>query len=334
MNTSPEDINSFYQKESTAGNPYASLVLARKIIENNDITTPPYVPSNDLLHYVKTALPLPEAQFLMFQFLHDTLHLHAAASAQYPPALFLAARDILDNQKDGVPKAIDYLKKCVSLKNEEATAYLIRYYLNKKETTNANEIFSKVEFTLTDELKKLKGILNVMRVRDSSDSIKYLHDHPEDNECAFYSAIHYFRKGDSTLLEEMSTKDISVIGYENVKLNACLILARGFKNGTGVDVDMNKASNWFLKAVEFGFNGYYEIAECYDTLNDKKTSFEWYNKAAENGDLSAMVMIGKWLLDENNPEGDQDLARVWFEQASDMGSKEATTLLAEKFKDE
>ncbi|EKE37068.1 Sel1 repeat-containing protein [Entamoeba nuttalli P19] len=316
----------FYKSKADNGNPYASLVLAKTMISNDDLKKDTLHVNDDCLKLIQQAIPLPEAMFILYKITKNMQYLICAADSNYQDALYLAAIELLQQggQND---KAIEFMKKCVSLGNKDASIYMIKYYIDKKEFKNAQSIFDLIEYKFDDTLKKLKGILDICRANYDSSSIQFLREHMEDIECKYYVAIQTLFTGSEELLSEFKNNTEDIIGYKNIGLNACLMIARAFKNGIGVKKDLSKSALWYESALTKGFNDYVEVSDCYQELNQPQKVFDCLNKAAENGDKNGMVRLGKLLLEKNDEEG-HEMAMIWFEQALELGSEEAKEILS------
>ncbi|EDR24742.1 hypothetical protein EDI_206900 [Entamoeba dispar SAW760] len=321
-----DKLFSFYKSKASDGNPYASLVLVKTMISSDDLKKDILYVNNDCLKLIQQALPLPEAMFILYKITKDVQYLMGAAEANYPDALYLAAIELLQKGTSN-DKAIEFMKKCMSLGNRDASIYMIKYYIDKKEFKNAKNVFDLIEYEFDDTLKKLNGILAISRANYNSKSIQFLREHMEDIECKYYVAIQTLFTGNEELLSEFKNNTEDIIGYKNIGLNACLMIARAFKNGTGVKKDLLKSAVWYENALTKGFNDYVEVSDCYQELNQQQKVFDCLNKAAENGDKNGMIRLGKLLLEKNDEEG-YEMAMVWFEQAAELGSEEAKEILS------
>lgn len=73
-------------------------------------------------------------------------------------------------------------------------------------------------------------------------------------------------------------------------------LGNYYRDGTGVEKDLKKAFDWYLKSANLGYaNAQIWIAQAYETgegtEHDAVRAKSWYQKAAENGNLNAQKII-------------------------------------------
>ena len=97
-----------------------------------------------------------------------------------------------------------------------------------------------------------------------------------------------------------------------------------YANGQGVAQDYAKAREWYEKAADKGDASAMPTSACFTpTVNgvaqDYAKAREWYEKAADKGDASAMTNLG--VLYDNGQGVAQDYvkAREWYEKAADKG---------------
>ena len=327
-----EEVKKFYQKCADEGNPYANIMVVQEYMKDHSIDD--LKKDEKMKKRVETCLPLPEANYLMYAVTSEEKYLVAAQKANYTKALLLAAKNMINNP-DTFGKALEYFNDCRKdpETQHESCAFLIRYYINRREYQKAYYIFSDMTFNYSNdnELLKLSGILDVMRERFDSGRFNYLFNNTEDIECKFFTALYkLWSKKEPEPMAALKDSDEEVIIFGNVGSSSRLILARAYKQGKGVTKDLNKAIEWYLQAKDKGFNDYIEIADVYEELKDYEKSFEWYNTAAEEGNVTALVMLGKKLMYGEHIDKDLDMARLWLEQAVDLGSSEAERLLRNK----
>ncbi|ELP91992.1 hypothetical protein EIN_386860 [Entamoeba invadens IP1] len=315
-----EQTLSFYTRRASLGDKSSNLILGLRLMGTEGT-------EREGVSYIEKAFPLPQAYLCYYKYNKDQKYLVLAAEGGVKEAMYPAALYLLQIETD-VGKALTYLNIAVRNGEPDAASCLLRRYINRKEYTNAVNVFASINFQFTDELKKLSGILDVLRGRNESNTIKYLYDHPTDIECKFYSAVHSLSKGKTELIQQFTTSKEKIVGYENVGITACTMLARALKNGiNGIQKDFEKAVQWYIEAEKLGFTDFFEIAECCKEAKKVELEFDYLNKAASVGCAQAMVLLAKIFI-EKNTEDDKEMASMWLDQAKELGSEEAIHILA------
>ena len=69
-----------------------------------------------------------------------------------------------------------------------------------------------------------------------------------------------------------------------------------YERGTGVKVSLELAFEWYMKAAEQGdVYGCFNVGECYyhgkGVEQDAELAFEWYMRAADKGDMQSQVNV-------------------------------------------
>ncbi len=122
-------------------------------------------------------------------------------------------------------------------------------------------------------------------------------------------------------------------------------LALLYANGRGVKKNLKIAFDWALKSAEHGnCNAQYYVSRHYyyaiqaDLLNAQRSKrlnklasykeecLKWLNKAAENGNIKAMLTYGKFLYYGNEVlsiHKNSSLAEYWIERSANSGNAEA-----------
>ncbi|MCM1212899.1 MAG: sel1 repeat family protein [Blautia sp.] len=95
--------------------------------------------------------------------------------------------------------------------------------------------------------------------------------------------------------------------------------------GTGVEQDYAKAMEWYEKAVEQGdTTAMTTIGSWYrdgaGVEQDSAKAMEWYEKAVEQGDTDAMSMIGLMYANGMGVGVDYVKAAEWLEKAANLGN--------------
>ena len=65
------------------------------------------------------------------------------------------------------------------------------------------------------------------------------------------------------------------------------------------------------------------------TKRDSAKAAEWFNKAAEKGDLNARKILGAMYFQGTGVAKDMEKARYWLQKAADDGDMDAKNMLSE-----
>ena len=105
-------------------------------------------------------------------------------------------------------------------------------------------------------------------------------------------------------------------------------------NGDGVEQDTKKGIELTFKAAEQGYadaqtamGDFFNFGAIEDE-NGADKAIEWYEKAADQGDTHAMIMIA-YVYDYEKNEPDQALE--WYKKAAEAGDAEAREILGSKY---
>ena len=84
-------------------------------------------------------------------------------------------------------------------------------------------------------------------------------------------------------------------------------IGRCYETGDGVDKDEAEAVKWYRRAAEQGnVQAMIELGKCYTfgigVRKNRATAFQWLRKAAEHGHEKAMILLGKRYLFEGDTE--------------------------------
>ena len=101
-----------------------------------------------------------------------------------------------------------------------------------------------------------------------------------------------------------------------------------YENGHGVAQDYAKAREWFEKAADKGdATAMANLGLLYDNgqgvTQDYAKAREWFEKAAAKGDARAMASLGLLLRNGHGVAQDYAKAREWYEKAAAKGDAEA-----------
>ena len=111
--------------------------------------------------------------------------------------------------------------------------------------------------------------------------------------------------------------------------NAVITLAWMYANGTGVDMDEDRARELYLQAARSGSSkAQYVVATMYrfaqyGVAKDMVQAVHWYIKAADQGMPTAQLALGKLLMEGKGVMQDDAAALQWLSLAHVNGSKRA-----------
>ncbi|MCQ2070274.1 MAG: sel1 repeat family protein [archaeon] len=100
-------------------------------------------------------------------------------------------------------------------------------------------------------------------------------------------------------------------------------LGRAYRDGKGVDVDLDKAAYWMGKAADQGLSWamseYFDILWKMDTLDASKAAVEYARPLAESGRRELQGRLGRAYRDGKGVDVDLDKAAYWMRKAADNG---------------
>lgn len=105
-------------------------------------------------------------------------------------------------------------------------------------------------------------------------------------------------------------------------------LGNCYKNGNGVDKDVEKAVEWYRKSAECGWlSGVYHYATCLrkgeGVEKDEKEALRWYMKAGASGHGRSLNMLGSCAEKGHGMNEDPELAFEWYRLAAESGDAES-----------
>lgn len=145
------------------------------------------------------------------------------------------------------------------------------------------------------------------------------HDHHviDDTEKIFRLGMNFYRQKEYETARQM---------FESIAddfVDARTMLGYIYTEGTGVEVDKDKAFDYFLSAAqEKDPIGEYNLGQLYMDEGNFSSAFDWFKKAADQGHTKAQCNVGRMYLDGNGVEQDNDLAIQYFHKAADGGDAE------------
>ena len=105
-------------------------------------------------------------------------------------------------------------------------------------------------------------------------------------------------------------------------------LGNCYKNGDGVDKDLEKAAGWYRKSAECGWiSGVYHYATCLrkgeGVEKDERAAVRWYMKSGASGHGRSLNMLG-WCAEKGHGMNeDPELAFEWYRLAAESGDAES-----------
>ncbi len=108
-----------------------------------------------------------------------------------------------------------------------------------------------------------------------------------------------------------------------------------YANGLGVERNEDKALEYLKILAECGYPDMQcELGKWYETIDwgtrkseMNREAVKWFARAAEQGNVEAMYLLGECYRDGSGVEEDQKKAVEWFAKAAERGHEEATAEL-------
>ena len=172
---------------------------------------------------------------------------------------------------------------------------------------------------------------------DAEDTIQV--DIPEvsysDAIQVYNEAQNLSEQGD-TRAQEVYRRAFRMLLAVSLKGNASaqFYLAYCYSNGLGVEVDNDKAVEWYRRSAEQGnSSSQNNLGVCYSNgrgvNQDKAKAAEWYRKAAEQGEAYAQCNLADFYKDGIGVEKDLALAVLWYKKSADQQHERAMLALAD-----
>lgn len=94
-------------------------------------------------------------------------------------------------------------------------------------------------------------------------------------------------------------------------------VASCFQQGHGVIQSSDSAIVWHKKAAELGeMNSMHELGTLYSSKKEWKKAFNWYYKAAIEGNKNSYTKVGEYFVKGIGTEKSEDSALLWFSKAA------------------
>jgi TPR repeat protein len=128
--------------------------------------------------------------------------------------------------------------------------------------------------------------------------------------------------------EAREGKKLAVVKDDTHESSDYFMLGIKYENGEGVRKDDKEAFEWYEKAAKQGnVKAQYKLGSMYyngqGIEKDDKEAFEWCQKAAEKGDAEAQYNLGMMYDNGEGVEKDNKKAFEWFQKATEQGYAEA-----------
>ena len=200
---------------------------------------------------------------------------------------------------------------------ETELMYGLRYQLASIQAIHRNKFDSDNSFI--DALSRA-GILQSCKKEKTGDTISLDVDTKDEqslynNGTLLYLVKDYFKA-------MICFRAAAEKGYAPAQFS----LGECYREGNGVEQDINKAALWYRKSAEQG----YTKAQCmlgllykgsWGHAQDYSEYFYWTQKAAEQGYDVAFAMMGECYHNGYGCEQDYDKSFYWFQKAADSGNK-------------
>lgn len=207
-------------------------------------------------------------------------------------------------------KAIDYLKKSMKLKNENASLLLSRIYIELKDDEKLNEA-----------IQILTNLSNNGNNR-ASYSLGRIYATEENSNYNLEKAIQYYE-----------------LANQEDNKHAQYGLGKIYADKDSLFFDEEKAVHYFKLSADHG-NSYaqYSLGKIYSDsdskLFDMKIALDYLEQSAKTGNEHAAFSLGHFYLEKEAEYFDMDKAIIYLEQASNCDHLYAVLKLAQIYEDE
>ena len=154
----------------------------------------------------------------------------------------------------------------------------------------------------------------------------------------YYEGWNGLKQDFEKALDEFVKIEKDTNGYQNAQF----MIGWCYKNGIGIEKDMNKAVEWYIKSVEQRNSvATLQLALCYiygeGVGMDIPKGFELFEQSALLGHSMGMYSVGINYQSGQSVPVDMNKAKEWFAKAAAQGNTDAQTMLvalnAERHKD-
>lgn len=121
---------------------------------------------------------------------------------------------------------------------------------------------------------------------------------------------------------------LAAAGREDV--GAQMAVAECYRDGVGTEADSTKAMEWYTKAAEAGnVDALIYLGNYYAEAEDYESALVWYTKAAEQGDAAAQCTVGIFYDNGYGTTENVGLAVYWYEKSAAQNYGRAEYLLGQ-----
>lgn len=138
--------------------------------------------------------------------------------------------------------------------------------------------------------------------------------------------------------DEVTMPKVTLVKTQNDFLANDFSMAQQYERGVGVERNLRKAFDLYLKAARAGSReAQFRLACAYENgeLNLKENyekAYDWYLKAANNGNVEAMFILAEaYNYEELDLDEDEDEAFEWYLKAARLGHVDAQVIVAEAY---
>lgn len=115
---------------------------------------------------------------------------------------------------------------------------------------------------------------------------------------------------------------------------ACMFMAHCYRNGIGTAKDLNKAAGFYGKAAQQNnVDAQRELALLYLNAHKDEEAVKWFEKAAENGDLSSTYYYGKLLYEGKGVKQDEQHGMNYLLKTAEAGFPMGQYMVAQAYFD-
>lgn len=115
---------------------------------------------------------------------------------------------------------------------------------------------------------------------------------------------------------------------------ACMFMAHCYRNGIGTAKNLNKAAEFYAKTAQLnGVDAQRELALLYLNTHKDAEAVAWFEKAAENGDLSSTYYYGKLLYEGKGVKQDAQQGMIFLLKTAEAGFPMGQYMVAQAYFD-
>lgn len=172
---------------------------------------------------------------------------------------------------------------------------------------------------------------------NAAEAAKWYHDAADNhkNENAAHSLAFLYYNGQGVEQNKKTAYDYWMIAAEGGIIQAQRLISEEYMRGEYLEEDNEKGRIWMEKAAEQGdveaqiMLGKYYVSDL--GFDDERKAFSWFMKAAEQGNAEALYLVGGCYLYKLGTEQDTDKGVEYLIKASEAGNLQASKDLASYF---